>query len=96
MLIAKWATYEEKFDVPTDEHLQGDGWLASFKRAYGIKEFHRHGEAGSVDPAVVEAERACLKAILASYPPKDRFNFDETGFNPMYVQAHRIHKKLLL
>lgn len=34
---------------PEDEQLKGDSWLASFKKAYGIKEFRWHGEAGSVD-----------------------------------------------
>jgi hypothetical protein len=83
MLVAKRETYEERFKIPDDEHLKGDGWLLSFKHAYGIKEFRRHGEAGSVDLSVVDAERAHLKVILANYTPKDRFNFDETSLFPL-------------
>jgi len=47
--------------------------------SYKIKEFRRHGEAGSVDPAAVKAEQICVREILAKFAPRDRFNFDETG-----------------
>ncbi|KIJ07369.1 hypothetical protein PAXINDRAFT_90515, partial [Paxillus involutus ATCC 200175] len=38
-----------------------------------------HGEAGSVDTDAVAIERARVQKILATFPPKDRFNFDETS-----------------
>lgn len=79
MLQAKWAKFEEEFDVPDNERLPGLGWISSFCKAYGLKGHRRHGEAGSVDPAKVEAERKRIGAILASYRPCDRWNFDETG-----------------
>ncbi|KIK80225.1 hypothetical protein PAXRUDRAFT_15907 [Paxillus rubicundulus Ve08.2h10] len=88
MLIAKQAKYEEKFNIPDDEHLEGDGWLLSFKHAYGIKEFRRHGKAGSVDLSAVDTEKAHLKIILANYAPKDRFNFDETSLFPLAPPNH--------
>jgi hypothetical protein len=47
--------------------------------SYKIKEYRRHGEAGSVDLAAVEAERVRMREILAPFPKKDRFNFDETS-----------------
>lgn len=80
MLVAKRGRFEDLFNVPLEERLQGDGWVSPFKRAYNIKEYRRHGEAGSVDVTLVEAERRRVKAILAKFAPKDRFNFDETGF----------------
>lgn len=80
MLLAKRAAFEDKFNVPQEERLTGDGWLPKFKKAYNIKEFCRHGEAASVDIAVVNAERIHMKSILANYVPKNQFNFDETGF----------------
>ncbi|KIJ48341.1 hypothetical protein M422DRAFT_162554 [Sphaerobolus stellatus SS14] len=56
MLVAKRARFEAALDVPEAERLTGDGWLKSFTKAYNIKEFMRHGEAGSVDLASVAAE----------------------------------------
>jgi hypothetical protein len=47
--------------------------------SYKIREHQRHGEAGSVNPAAVEAEQIRVWEILARFAPKDRFNFDETG-----------------
>ena len=56
MHVAKHTRFEEQFNVPDDERLKSDGWLPKFKKAYNIKEYCRHGEAGSVDLAAVEAE----------------------------------------
>jgi len=85
MLVAKHGRFEMAFDIPKNERLSGDGWVASFCRAYQIKEHQRHGEAGSVDLVAVEAEQVCICAILSKYQPKDRFNFDETSFFALYV-----------
>lgn len=60
MLVAKWEKFEKDLGVPEEEWLKGDGWIPKFKKAYGIKEYHRHGKAASVDLAAVETERACL------------------------------------
>jgi len=80
MLLAKRPRFEVAFDVPEAERLSGDGWLRSFKNAYKIKEFRRHGEAGSVDLAAVAAERIRVSAILSKFQPRDRFDFDKTSF----------------
>lgn len=45
-----------------------------------MKEFRRHGEAASVDPTLVEAERTCMREVLARFPQHDRWNFDESSF----------------
>ncbi|KAF9220388.1 DDE-domain-containing protein [Gyrodon lividus] len=82
MLQEKRSRFEEEFDVPENERLPGDGWIASFCKAYGIQEHKRHGEAGSVDTDAVEEEHIRCCQILAKFAPTDRFNFDETGFFP--------------
>ena len=47
-----------------------------------IKEYHRHGEAGSVDCNAVETERKHIQELSKKYAPKDRFNADKTGLFP--------------
>jgi hypothetical protein len=46
---------------------------------YGLKEFRRHGEAGSVDLEAVAKEHEQVAKVLTSYALKDQFNFDESG-----------------
>jgi hypothetical protein len=80
MLSEKRTRFEKLLEVPDEERLGGSmGWVASFCRTYQIKEYRRHGEAGSVDLEGVEAERRRLAPILAKYAKKDQFNADETG-----------------
>ncbi|KIJ26625.1 hypothetical protein M422DRAFT_191970, partial [Sphaerobolus stellatus SS14] len=79
MLITKRAMFEERFGIPEKERLKGDGWVGSFRQAYGLKEHRRHGEAGSVDLSNVAKERKRVAEILAKFAPQDCFNFDETA-----------------
>lgn len=51
----------------------------------GLREYRRHGEAGSVDLAAVAAERVRMQNILSEYAERDRFNFDESGLFPQCV-----------
>ena len=44
-----------------------------------LKEFRRHGEAGSVNIATVKAEQARMKELLARFRPEDRWNVDESA-----------------
>jgi hypothetical protein len=45
-----------------------------------LKEFKRHGEAASADPAAIDAERSRVQALLhEGYHLRDIFNMDETG-----------------
>jgi hypothetical protein len=85
MLVAKRAKFEKSLGVPEDERLKDDRWIPKFKKAYGIKEYCRHGEAASVDLAAVKAEQARLKTVLAKYAPQDHFNFDETSLFAVYA-----------
>ena len=49
----------------------------------GLKEYKRHGEAGSVDVNGVKSERQRISKILAEYPPENRLNADESGLFPL-------------
>ena len=82
MLLEKRKTFEEMLKVPEDKQLHGVGWLGPFCRAYKIKEYRRHGEAGSVDLNAVETERKRIQELSKKYTPKDRFNADETSLFP--------------
>ncbi|KAH9025798.1 hypothetical protein EDB85DRAFT_1893713 [Lactarius pseudohatsudake] len=62
-----------------EAQMQGEGWLASFKKVYQICETKKHGEAGSADQAAVVAEQARVWEILAQFTPKDQVNLDETA-----------------
>jgi hypothetical protein len=79
MLKEKRKRFEERFEIPDNQRLKGDGWIFPFCQAYKLKERRRHGEAGSVNLADVEAERKRMGDILTKFHPDDRFNFDETG-----------------
>jgi hypothetical protein len=80
MLHEKRARFEKAFDVPQEEQLIGDGWVPAFCSAYKMKEYQRHGEAGSVDLEAMEVEQRCVQGILMKFAPRNRFNIDETGF----------------
>ena len=90
MLQVKLTKFEEEFDVPERECLPGKGQIPSFCKAYSLKAYQWHGEAGSVDPADVEAEQKHVGAILASYTPCDQWNFDETGLFALWVNFMKL------
>ena len=46
---------------------------------YKIKEYRRHGEAGSVDLVAVDEERKRLREALARFAKRDRWNVDESA-----------------
>ncbi len=84
----KWTRFADMAGIPDDERLAlSEGWLTSFKRRCGLKEFKRHGEAGSAKPTDVEAERQRIRNIISEgkYELKDIFNMDETGLFYAYV-----------
>lgn len=82
ILRKKWEDFADLAGIPTDERLRlSQGWLTRFKARNGLKNFKRHGEAGSVDPGTIELERARIQELLQdrSYELKDIYNMDETG-----------------
>jgi hypothetical protein len=47
--------------------------------SYNLREYRRHGEAGSVNLEAVKAKHERISKILADYPKKDWVNFNESG-----------------
>ncbi|KAF9219906.1 DDE-domain-containing protein [Gyrodon lividus] len=82
MLKEKRNQFEELFNVPNEEQLSGEGWLAPFCHAYKIHEHCWHGGAGSVDLAAVLTEQKQCQGILSKFAPQDRWNFNETSLFP--------------
>ena len=80
MLYKKRTEFEKALNIPEEERLTGKGWIPPFCRAYKIHQIPRHGKSASVDPVIANAERKRCITINNEYPPKDRFNGDETGF----------------
>jgi hypothetical protein len=79
MLHEKCKHFEDLLKVLDIEHLHGGGWLTPFCHAYKIKEYWRHGEAGSADPDAVEAQWKHVWELMKKFAPKDQWNFDETS-----------------
>ena len=55
------------------------GWLQGFKQRHKISLRTIHGEAASVNEAVVSEGREKLREVLAGYQLHDIYNLDETG-----------------
>jgi hypothetical protein len=86
ILRQKWTQFADMCDIPADKRVKlSDGWLRGFKKHCGLRELKRHGEAGSADPAAVQAERVRVQKILEKYPLRNIFNMDETGLYWAYV-----------
>ena len=69
MLQEKCKHFKDELQVSEEERLPEKGWVASFCKAYKIREHRRHGKAGSVNCDAVEVEwRQCQK-ILIQYAP---------------------------
>jgi Tc5 transposase DNA-binding domain len=78
----KWNRFADLMGVPSDSRLHlSDGWLDSLKKRCGLKNFKRHGEAGSAKPNDIQHERKRVSELIQTYnyPLKDVFNMDETG-----------------
>jgi len=79
MLQSKRRRFEIMLQVPEEQRLSGKGWIHPFCRQFRIKEYRRHGEAGSVNLDAVATERERMQGLLEKYAPRDRLNFDESG-----------------
>lgn len=75
------ATFWAKLPQYTDQEQPkfSLGWLEDFKNRYRIKKYRRHGESGSVDQVVVEAELEDLREKLRPYENQDIYNIDESA-----------------
>ena len=88
VLRQKWTKFADLVGIPTDERLNlSGGWLDRFKARNGLKEFKRHGEAGSADSETVNRERQRIRELIdeGGYELRDTFNMDETGLFYVYV-----------
>jgi hypothetical protein len=79
ILIEKAKEFGEMLGICDQSFKYSQGWLEKFKNRHDIKLKKLAGEAGSVDMAVVQCERRRLQKLLSEYPPKNRFNYDETA-----------------
>jgi hypothetical protein len=76
LLVAKARTVAEALNV---NFPGSNGWFGGFKRRYGLKLCHFHGEAQSVNFEHVVDARARIQTLLKGYNPRDIYNMDETG-----------------
>jgi DDE superfamily endonuclease/Tc5 transposase DNA-binding domain/Fission yeast centromere protein N-terminal domain len=58
-----------------------NGWLAGWKKRFGVKQYKRYGEARSADVNNPEniKQMEDLRRLCSEYPNSDIFNMDETG-----------------
>lgn len=56
-----------------------NGWLEKFKRRHNISERTRHGEASSVDEALLAEQLVAVQAIAAQFHPLNTYNCDDSG-----------------
>ena len=89
ILRQKWKDFADMVGVPDEERLTlSDGWLEKYKGHTGLKQFKRHGEAGSVSLVDVDKERNRMKDLLQEYEPRNVYNMDETGLFYAYDTHH--------
>lgn len=72
-----WPSFTQYHDRPEPHWSQG--WLGNFKNRYNIRQFVRHGEASSVNPADALGRIKELQELLKRYNAEDQYNVDETG-----------------
>jgi len=54
------------------------GWLEAFKSHHGIRSYHRCGESGSINMAILVNTLPAIRDVLDQYAWKDIYNMDET------------------
>jgi len=88
VLRQKWKQFADLAGIPEDERLNlSEGWLTRFKDRNGLKQFKRHGEAGSADPEQVAKEKQRIQELVEKYGYRlrDIFNMDETDLFFAYI-----------
>ena len=88
ILHQKWKQFADLAGVLKDEWLiLSERWLIAFKKCCGLKEFKKHGEAGSSTAEDVKKEHVCLQELIIKYKYwlKDIFDMDETGLLHAWV-----------
>ncbi|XP_064482539.1 tigger transposable element-derived protein 4-like [Ornithodoros turicata] len=77
MLIEKAKIFGARLGAP-DAFQFSRGWLHRFKQRHEIRQYTTHGEAASVDEAVVEAGKTAMRRTLQNFNRDDTYNMDET------------------
>ncbi|GJT95862.1 CENP-B homolog protein 2-like protein [Tanacetum coccineum] len=72
---------KDMYPVDTPDFTFSIGWLGKFKARYGIKNFRRFGESGSVEMEGMEDKLKSIRDKVDQFEMKDIFNMDETDFN---------------
>ncbi|XP_022019750.1 CENP-B homolog protein 2-like [Helianthus annuus] len=70
---------KDMYPVDTPYFTFSIGWLGKFKARYGIKNFLRCGESGSVEMEGMEDKLKSIRDKVDQFEMKDIFNMDETG-----------------
>ena len=64
--------------LPETKHMTR-GWIMSFKKRHDIRQRAVCGEAGTVDPNVINLALPELQQRISVFSPRDVFNFDKTS-----------------
>ncbi|VDB96611.1 unnamed protein product [Peniophora sp. CBMAI 1063] len=68
ILHLKWMRFADLAKVPLVEYLSlSDGWLTSFKKHCGLREFKCCGEAASADPETVEKGKERVRELIKKH-----------------------------
>ncbi|KAL6523115.1 hypothetical protein OROHE_016410 [Orobanche hederae] len=79
LIIAKAKKFmKDMYPVDTPDFTFSIGWLGKFKARYGIKNFRRFGESGSVEMKGMEDKLKSIGDKVDQFEMKDIFNMDET------------------
>nr|GEV69299.1 hypothetical protein [Tanacetum cinerariifolium] len=70
---------KDMYPVDTPDFTFSIGWLGKFKARYGIKNFLRFEESGSVEMEGMEDKLKFIRDKVDQFEMKDIFNMDETG-----------------
>ena len=79
LIRAKAAKLQEEYNNGVVEPIRtrlnfSEGWLAGFKRRWGLKTFRSHGESGDCDDGAVQSALPSIREKLVRYSEKDIFN----------------------
>ncbi|XP_076903200.1 CENP-B homolog protein 2-like [Bidens hawaiensis] len=70
---------KDMYPVDTSDFTFSIGWLRKFKARYGIKNFWRFGESGSVEMEGMEDKLKSIRDKVDQFKMKDIFNMNETS-----------------
>ncbi|EIW83687.1 DDE-domain-containing protein [Coniophora puteana RWD-64-598 SS2] len=63
----KWRFFAVRCNIPADALKLSEGWLTKYKERMGLKEYKRHGEAASANPATVDTKGIKTQKLRLTY-----------------------------